>query len=114
MIHSLSRAKLTACRGGWPASISLGTEAAQEYARAYLEEVCRADVPQLGTTRSTVRLSRLRTAMATLQAGTAENAALREGYESAVERLAWYPDDAPDFNEAIEAARSLTPPTSGI
>ncbi|MDE0699674.1 MAG: hypothetical protein OXH61_03000 [Acidimicrobiaceae bacterium] len=52
--------------------------------------------------------------MATLQAGTAENATLREGYKSAVERLAWYPDDAPDFNEAIEAARSLTPPTSGI
>ena len=49
----------TACRGGWPASIGLDVEAAQEYAASYLDEVCRADIPQLGASRSPVRLRRL-------------------------------------------------------
>ncbi|MYG94007.1 MAG: ATP-binding protein [Acidimicrobiia bacterium] len=56
---SLSDLIEAACRGGWPASISLSIEAAQEYAGSYLEEMCRADIPQLGTARSTVRLRRL-------------------------------------------------------
>lgn len=56
---SLSDLVEAACRGGWPASIGLGVEAAQEYAGSYLDEVCRADIPQLGTARSTVRLRRL-------------------------------------------------------
>ena len=48
-----------ACRGGWPASVGLDVKAAQEYAGSYLDEVCRADVPQLGAVRSPVRLRRL-------------------------------------------------------
>ena len=47
------------CRGGWPASIGLDIEAAQAYAVSYLDEVCRADIPQLGASRSPVRLRRL-------------------------------------------------------
>ncbi|WP_419853897.1 ATP-binding protein [Candidatus Poriferisodalis sp.] len=49
----------TACRGGWPASIGLDVVAAQAYATSYLDEVCRADIPQLGASRSPVRLRRL-------------------------------------------------------
>lgn len=48
-----------ACRGGWPAITQLDVEAAQEYAVSYLDEVCRADIPQLGSARSPVRLRRL-------------------------------------------------------
>lgn len=48
-----------ACRGGWPASIGLNVVAAQEYAKSYLDEICRADIPQLGASRSPVRLRRL-------------------------------------------------------
>ena len=37
-----------ACRGGWPATMGMDLASAQDYAVSYLEETCRADLPQLG------------------------------------------------------------------
>ena len=36
------------CRGGWPATMGTDLASAQDYAASYLEETCRADLPQLG------------------------------------------------------------------
>ena len=36
-----------ACRGGWPATMATDLASAQDYAASYLEETCRADLPQL-------------------------------------------------------------------
>ena len=47
------------CRGGWPASIDFDLDAALDFADGYLREICRADVPQLGTRRSPAGLARL-------------------------------------------------------
>ena len=57
--HDLGDIVEAACRGGWPASIRFDVGAALDYAEAYLEEVCRADVPQLGAARSPTGLRRL-------------------------------------------------------
>ncbi len=48
-----------ACRGGWPAGVGLGLQAAMDYAKSYLGEVCRADIPLLGTRRSPTGLMKL-------------------------------------------------------
>lgn len=48
-----------ACRGGWPASFGFDLQAAMDYAKSYLGEICRADIPLLGTRRSPTRLMKL-------------------------------------------------------
>ncbi len=35
------------CRGGWPATMGTDLDSARDYAASYLEETCRADLPQL-------------------------------------------------------------------
>ena len=57
--HDLGDIVEATCRGGWPASIGFDVGAALDYAAAYLEEVCRADVLQLGAVRSPTGLRRL-------------------------------------------------------
>ena len=50
-----------ACRGGWPASFGTSSRplVAPIYAKSYLGEICRADIPLLGTRRSPTRLMKL-------------------------------------------------------
>ena len=49
-----------ACRGGWPACIDMDLASAQDYAASYLQEVCRADIPQLdGPARDPLGVTRL-------------------------------------------------------
>ena len=64
------------CRGGWPGCIRLEIQAAQEYAEAYLEEVCRADVPQLGASRNPIRLRRMLRSLARNISGEVSQRAL--------------------------------------
>jgi hypothetical protein len=49
-----------ACRGGWPATMGMDLVSAQGYAASYLEETCRADLPQLdGPARDPLGVQRL-------------------------------------------------------
>ena len=53
------------CRGGWPASTSASLSAAQRYCLGYINEVSRADIPQLtGETRNPTRVMRLMRSLA--------------------------------------------------
>ncbi len=53
------------CRGGWPASTSASLSAAQRYCLGYINEVSRADIPQLtGETRDPTRVMRLMRSLA--------------------------------------------------
>ena len=44
-----------------------------------------------------------------LRKGTPEHDALRDGYRYVIDSLAWQPDRAPSFDDAVETARSLRP-----
>ena len=53
------------CRGGWPASTSASLSAAQRYCLGYINEVSRADIPQLtGETRNPTGVMRLMRSLA--------------------------------------------------
>ena len=53
------------CRGGWPASTAASLPAAQRYCLGYINEVSRADIPQLtGETRNPTGVMRLMRSLA--------------------------------------------------
>lgn len=53
------------CRGGWPASTATSLPAAQRYCLGYINEVSRADIPQLtGEARDPTRVMRLMRSLA--------------------------------------------------
>ena len=53
------------CRGGWPAAAAAGTQAAIEYVRDQIEEICRTDIASLGGPRhDPVRMRRLLVSLA--------------------------------------------------
>ena len=57
---SLSDVTEALCRGGWPANIDAGTDAAQQYVRDYLDEIHRADIVHPnGSGRDSVSMRRL-------------------------------------------------------
>ena len=61
-------------RGGWPLTQRLAARDAQEYARDYLDEVCRVDVPEAAGARHSPR--RVRRLLASLARNSASEASL--------------------------------------
>ncbi len=108
------------CRGGWPGCIGLDVEAAQQYAGAYLDEVCRADIPQLGATRNPIRLRRLLRSLARNTAGEVSQRVLATdaggedpldprtvaAYLDALERV-YVTEDLPAWSTALRSRASL-------